>query len=129
MIWLAKRAFEIAVVPVKAERAMKPSDIEPGFYYEKRNVPGWQRFIVSIDNIKSCTLTLSTTANAALNHLAAGPISAIARKKQPSDFPRRSLTLRRFLSSDCSWAESTRHSSSTGNKFLIQINADIRRKS
>jgi hypothetical protein len=28
---------------------MKPSDIEPGFYYEKRNVSGWLRFIVSID--------------------------------------------------------------------------------
>ena len=28
---------------------MKPSDIETGFYYEKSNVPGWLRFIVSMD--------------------------------------------------------------------------------
>ena len=28
---------------------MKPSNIKPGFYYEKRNVPGWLRFIVAID--------------------------------------------------------------------------------
>jgi hypothetical protein len=48
-IWLANRAFEIVVVPAKAERAMKPSNIEPGFYYEKRNVPGWLRFVVAID--------------------------------------------------------------------------------
>ena len=47
--WVAKRAFEIVVVPAEAERAMKPSNIKPGFYYEKRNVPGWLRFIVAID--------------------------------------------------------------------------------
>ena len=27
---------------------MKQSDIEPGFYFEKKNRPGWLRFIVSM---------------------------------------------------------------------------------
>jgi hypothetical protein len=44
-----EHADTLLVVPDKAERAMKPSGIEPGFYYEKRNMPGWLRLIVSKD--------------------------------------------------------------------------------